>query len=182
VRARVAGDFAGVDRSRWYQMCISLHATAIWRKSMSNKSWLAIALMIPFSFQLTANAKDDVDRKAIDNANAKLIALQKDGDAEGMGEMYTDDAILLPSGGSRTEGRAAIEAFWAKILSSGVEDVQLRTENLESLGGDLVYEIGSYTTTPADGAPIAGHYVVLWKRVDGEWKLHVDIFNEGTGN
>jgi len=149
---------------------------------MSNKSWLAIALMIPFSFQLTANAKDDVDRKAIDNANAKLIALQKDGDAEGMGEMYTDDAILLPSGGSRTEGRAAIEAFWAKILSSGVEDVQLRTENLESLGGDLVYEIGRYTTTPADGAPIAGHYVVLWKRVDGEWKLHVDIFNEGTGN
>jgi uncharacterized protein (TIGR02246 family) len=99
-----------------------------------------------------------------------------------MGEMYTDDAILLPSGGSRTEGRAAIEAFWAKNLRSGVEEVQLRTENLESLGDDLVYEIGSYTTTPADGAPIAGHYVVLWKRVDGEWKLHVDIFNEGTGN
>jgi len=149
---------------------------------MSNKSWLAIALVIPFSFQLTANAEDNVNRKAIDNANATLIALQKDGDAEGMGEMYTDDAILLPSGGSRTEGREAIEAFWATNLGSGVKDVQLRTENLESLGSELVYEIGSYTTTPADGAPISGHYVVLWKRVDGEWKLHVDIFNKSTGN
>ena len=149
---------------------------------MSNKSWLAIALMISFSHQLTANAEEHVDRTAIDKTNAKLIALQKEGDAEGMGEMYTDDAILLPAGGSRTEGREAIEAFWAKALSSGIEDVQLKTENLEPLGGDLVYEIGSYTTTPADGAPISGHYVVLWKRVDGEWKLHVDIFNERSGS
>jgi ketosteroid isomerase-like protein len=89
--------------------------------------------------------------------------------------MYTNDAILLPAGEARVEGREDIEAFWAKTLSGSIEDVRLTTENLVPLGEDLVYEIGSYTTT----APVSGHYLVLWKRVDGAWKLHVDIFNQG---
>lgn len=117
-------------------------------------------------------------RTAIDDANARLVALQKQGDAAGMGDMYTEDAVLLPAGGPRTEGREAIEAFWAENLGSGVADVQLTTEDLVPLGADLVYEIGRYTTTPKDAAPVSGQYLVLWKRVEGQWKLHVDIFNE----
>jgi len=119
-----------------------------------------------------------MDRTAIDDANAKLMALQKQGDAAGMGDMYTEDAILLPAGGLRTEGREAIEAFWAKKFGSGVADVQLTTEDLVPLGDDLVYEIGRYTTAQKDAVPVSGQYLVLWKRVDGRWKLHVDIFNE----
>lgn len=119
-----------------------------------------------------------MDSTPIDEANAKLEVLQKKGDAAGMGDMYTERAILLPAGGPRTEGREAIEEFWKEKLGSGVEDVQLTTEELEPLGDDLVYEIGRYTTTPRDAAPVSGQYLVLWKRVDGEWKLHVDIFNE----
>lgn len=117
-------------------------------------------------------------RTAIDAANARLIELQKDGDAAGMGRMYTEDAVFLPAGHEKLVGREDIEAFWAEALGGGVSDVQLTTENLVPLGDDLVYEIGSYTTTPRDAAPISGYYLVLWKRVDGDWKLHVDIFNE----
>ena len=145
---------------------------------MRSKFLLLLAAIFSFSFTWTTNAEDNVDRTAIDEANAKLIALQKQGDAEGMGDMYTDDAILLPSGAERADGREAIAAFWAKTLGSGVEDVQLKTETLESLGTDLVYEIGSYRTTPKDAEPVTGYYLVLWKRVEGRWKLHVDIFNE----
>lgn len=162
----------------WYRTCMFVAYCPL-ERDMSNTPWPALAAMLLFPFAVTANAEDDMNRAAIDSANAKLIALQKAGDAEGMGDMYTDDAILLPSGGPRTEGRDAIEAFWAKTLNSGIEDVELVTENLESLDEDLVYEIGSYTTTPANAEPVSGHYVVLWKRVDGEWKLHVDIFNQG---
>jgi uncharacterized protein (TIGR02246 family) len=107
-----------------------------------------------------------------------LIELQKRGDAAGMGRMYTDDAVLLPSGAGRIEGRRAIEKFWADALGGGVAEVELNTEDLVPLGDDLVYEIGSYTTTPRDGAPISGHYLVLWRRVAGAWKLQVDIFNQ----
>jgi uncharacterized protein (TIGR02246 family) len=138
----------------------------------------AIAAILSFAMTLSSSAENTMDRTAIDDANAKLMALQKQGDAAGMGDMYTEDAILLPAGGLRTEGREAIEAFWAKKFGSGGADVQLTTEDLVQLGDDLVYEIGRYTTTQKDAAPVSGQYLVLWKRVDGKWKLHVDIFNE----
>lgn len=148
---------------------------------MRSKFLLPLFAAVSLSSPVTSNAEDDVNRPAIDQANARLIALQKQGDAAGMGDMYTDDAILLPSGADRADGRDAIQAFWTKSLGAGVEDVELETETLEPLGNDLVYEIGSYRTTPKDAEPVTGYYLVLWKRVEGEWKLHVDIFNEKGG-
>lgn len=119
-----------------------------------------------------------MDTTPVREVNAKLEAFQKAGNAEGMGDMYTENAVLLPSGGQGARGRDAIEAFWAQKLGTGVADVRLTTEELVPLGDDLAYEIGRYTTTPKDAGPVSGHYLVLWKKSGGDWKLHVDIFNE----
>lgn len=145
---------------------------------MRNEFSIVFAAAAWLALPIAVLAEDAMDQKPIDEANAKLEALQKAGDAAGMAEMYTKDAILLPAGGPRTEGREAIEAFWEGMLGSGVEDVQLTTEDLMPAGDDLAYEIGRYTATPADADPVSGQYLVLWKRVDDAWKLHVDIFNE----
>lgn len=147
---------------------------------MRNMLWPVMAAGLWMSMTSSSSAGDSTLRAQVDEANARLVALQKQGDAAGMGDMYTEDAVLLPEGGSRIEGREAIEAFWAEAIGSGVEDVQLTTEDLVPLGGDLVYEIGHYTTTPADAPPVSGYYLVLWKRVGGALKLHVDIFNKGA--
>ena len=148
----------------------------LWRPNM--RILYAAAALLWFSTPVSSSAEDTMDSKPINEANARLEALQKAGDAAGMGEMYTQDAILLPAGGSKTEGREAIAAFWAEKLGPGVADIQLVTEELVPLGDELAYEIGGYKATPQDAAPVSGHYLVLWKRVDGAWKLHVDIFNE----
>lgn len=149
---------------------------------MHKVALVAVAALTCFGAPSPAHSEDAMKaamESAIDEANARLEDLQKQGDAEGMGRMYTNDAVLLPAGGASTRGREAIEAFWAEKLGSGVEDVQLTTEELVPLGDDLAYEIGRYTTTPKGVGAVSGHYLVLWKRVDGGWKLHVDIFNEG---
>ena len=40
------------------------------------------------------------------------------------------------------------------------------------------HEVGRFVTETADGDHIDhGKYVVIWKRIEGEWKLHRDIFN-----
>lgn len=126
-----------------------------------------------------SNAEETMAQRSIDQANARLVQLQKQADAEGMGDMYTQDGILLPGEGKKYVGREAIQGFWADMLGTdGVEDVELTTEKLVPLGDDLAYEIGSYETTPKEGEPMTGHYLVIWKRVGGEWKLHADIFNK----
>ena len=43
--------------------------------------------------------------------------------------------------------------------------------------GDTAYEVGTYTL-PGEGGKMldVGKYVVVWKRVGGQWKLHRDIW------
>jgi uncharacterized protein (TIGR02246 family) len=142
------------------------------------KPTIAIAAAASFVLTLPVIGEESMDRESIDRANARLVELQKQGDAAGMAAMYTEDAILLPAGSGQVAGRKAIEAFWRETLGAGVEDVQLNTEKLVAVGDALAYEIGRYTTQPRDAAPVSGHYLVLWKRVGGDWRLHVDIFNE----
>ena len=47
--------------------------------------------------------------------------------------------------------------------------------------GDMVCEIGNADATfqpeGMDAFKDRGKYLVIWKNVDGTWKLHVDIYN-----
>ncbi len=84
--------------------------------------------------------------------------------------------MLLPPGGEPIEGREAIQAFWQTAVESGTQ-AALKTSELE-IHGDLATEVGSYVDTGADGAHVDhGKYMVMWKKVDGNWKLHRDIWN-----
>jgi len=47
-------------------------------------------------------------------------------------------------------------------------------------GGDMAYDIGTYNLSfDSDKGPVkdAGKYVVVWKKVDGDWKVAAGIFN-----
>jgi hypothetical protein len=47
----------------------------------------------------------------------------------------------------------------------------------ESLG-DTAWDAGTYLIKSADGNVLdKGKYVTIWKRENGQWKLHRDIFN-----
>lgn len=102
------------------------------------------------------------------------------GDAAATGALYTDDAILLPPGGPVIEGRDGIVALWQGAIDSGLKDLDLMTMNVE-VAGDTAYETGTFegTVAGADGeTPANGKYVVVWKKVDGNWMLHRDIWND----
>ncbi len=44
--------------------------------------------------------------------------------------------------------------------------------------GDTVNEVGNYKLMVAGGQEAdAGKYIVIWKNVAGQWKLHRDIWN-----
>jgi ketosteroid isomerase-like protein len=55
--------------------------------------------------------------------------------------------------------------------------LEFETRELDVLGNTAV-EIGAYVRRARDGVTVdRGKYIVIWKRVAGEWKIHRDMFN-----
>src|SRR3954463_4801234 len=72
------------------------------------------------------------DKATIDKLNESFMAAFQKGDTAAIGQMYAEDAYLLPSGGEMVKGRAAIEAFWAKA-AEGIGDFKLTTVDVKPL-------------------------------------------------
>ncbi len=73
-------------------------------------------------------------------------------------------------------GRPAIAEFWRSFFESGIKDVALETAEVES-AGDLAYETGTVQLVAEDGGVTTARYLVVWKRTDGEWRMHRDTWN-----
>ena len=127
-----------------------------------------------------ANAEDKQVRAEIEAANDKLVAALNGGDAAGIAVLYTEDAMLLPPNSEMLEGREAVQAFWQGGIDMGIKEATLETEVVEARG-NAAYEVGKYTMIiePPGGPTISdrGKYLVVWKRQEGSWKLHSDMWN-----
>jgi len=73
-------------------------------------------------------------------------------------------------------GGPAIAEYWRGGMAAGVKDLTLDTTEVGT-AGDLAWEEGTVRLVPTKGAPTVGRYIVVWKREDGRWKLHRDIWN-----
>lgn len=119
-------------------------------------------------------------RQAVESANDEAEQLVAAGDVEGFVQrIYTGDAIILPPGGPRIEGHSGITEFWQGAAEQlGLTGVELRTDAVQPMGADMAYEIGTGVLQTGQG-PHEAKYVVIWKRdADGQWKWHVDIWND----
>jgi len=118
------------------------------------------------------------DKAAIDKLNESFMAAFQKGDTAAIGQMYAEDAYLLPSGGEMVKGRAAIQAFWTKA-AEGIGDFKLTTVDVKPLGNDAAREIGTFTLKTKGQPPqeVTGKYVVVWQKVGGDWRLATDIWN-----
>ena len=99
-------------------------------------------------------------------------------------EIYTSDARILPPGAPMVSGREAIKKFWSDLIQS----VNANSAVLESVdvmpAGDGVVEIGRATLTVGpqgqSATQIEAKYVVYWRQEGGQWKWHVDIWNQNA--
>jgi uncharacterized protein (TIGR02246 family) len=142
---------------------------------MTTARWLGTALMIMTLESGTAAAADDV-RAAVDAGNAAFKAAFLKGDANAVADLYTEDGEVIAPGAPLARGRPAISGAWQKAMDSGVKDLTLATEKVES-AGDLAVETGKVTLVAKDGSASHARYLVVWKRTDGTWQLHRDIWN-----
>ena len=95
---------------------------------------------------------------------------------QALGQVYTEDATILPPGAQAITGLAHIRQFWSDAITQlDAKSVTLKSSSVTP-GGDGFVEIGAVAADTATG-PLAGKYVVFWKQEGGAWKWHVDIWN-----
>ena len=121
------------------------------------------------------------DLKAtIEAANDVFMATFNRGDAAGLAALYTENGQLLPPNAETATGRPAIQAFWQAVMDMGVKSARLITGEVEG-HGDTIIEVSKFKLFGEGEQELdQGKFIVIWKQVDGQWKLHRDIFNSSN--
>lgn len=135
----------------------------------------AVTFAALFALYVGAAHADEDIHSEIDAGNQAFAAAVIAGDAETVAAGYTDDAYVLAPGTATVRGREDIRAFWQGMIESGVKNVQIDTGEVAS-SGDLAYATGTLAVTGADDTTGHARYVLVFKRVSGEWRLHLDIW------
>ena len=87
---------------------------------------------------------------------------------------WADDAIVQGAGSPQIQGHDSIRALYDSFFGSGqLKQFEGTTSHLEvSQSGDLAYEYGVnrfVLTGPSGDLLDMGKYLVVWKKIDGEW-------------
>jgi uncharacterized protein (TIGR02246 family) len=113
----------------------------------------------------------------IEAANDVFMETFKSGSSTGMAALYTQDGQVLPPNSDFVTGQQAIQDFWQALMDVGIEEVKLEIVEVERRG-DTAFEVSKFTLLGEGGQVLKqGKYIVIWKQVQGRWKLHRDIFN-----
>jgi uncharacterized protein (TIGR02246 family) len=113
----------------------------------------------------------------IEEGNKQWSVAFSTGDNAALAAMYTPNAQLLPMHSEIVSGMEAIQQFWQGVIASGVKGATLTTIEVDEQG-DTAYEVEKYELR-GEGNKVLDHgkYVVVWKRGQGKWRLHRNIWN-----
>lgn len=109
------------------------------------------------------------------------LQLVKAKDAAAIADLYAPDGAVMPPNAPISKGRAAIETTWASMMRTPGFDLTFTPEQIVvSSSGDMALDRGTYRLTIAPKGTAqtdTGKYVVVWRKIGGDWKAAADIFN-----
>jgi uncharacterized protein (TIGR02246 family) len=129
----------------------------------------------------TAAVDTGSDEQAIRGLVDRWHQLIKARDAAGIAGLYAEDGAVMPPNAPIGKGRAAIQQTWASMMQTPGFDLTITPEQIiVSSSADMALDRGTYALSVAPGGTTqtdTGKYVVVWRKIDGEWKAAADIFN-----
>ena len=121
------------------------------------------------------------DSKKIEEVNKQWVKAFEQRDFQAIQAIMTSDSLLMPSNSMAIEGPEAIVEVWKSWAELPNVAVDFAAHRIEvSSSGDMAYDYGWYTfafDTENGRFEDKGKYIVVWKNVDGTWKVAADIFN-----
>ena len=93
---------------------------------------------------------------------------------------FAEAPAQLPPNAPAVFGRDAIRATNKELLTA--EGIGMELEDLEvKIEGDLGYKAGRYRMYSKDGGLLdRGKYIEIWKKTDGTWLIHRDMWNSSV--
>ncbi|MEO1413717.1 MAG: nuclear transport factor 2 family protein [Bacteroidota bacterium] len=103
-----------------------------------------------------------------------------DGDHEAVGKCYTSDAKIFPNNRDIIAGQEDVTTYWKMPEGVAITYHKVTPEEIKIIG-DEAYDYGYYEgkTKSAERGESSwgGKYVIIWRKVEGEWKIYLDIWN-----
>src|SRR6056297_1516893 len=151
-------------------------------QSVPTLSVLLIILFVASCDQPTSEPKSGEEysahiRKIIEEKNEKIEAFYAKGMIDSAAVHFADDCIQFMPNQPAIVGVENYKATWKQNIQFGKWEFNLNTQEVKA-SGDLATEYGKYTLTfsPNETSPIPamedkGNYMVLWEKIDGDWKV-----------
>ena len=101
---------------------------------------------------------------------------------DAIGNLFAENAISIYAGEGVRRGREAIRQDLERGFAERPANHEINwqpTEVRVSSAGDMAHELGTWQET-RDGQRSQGHYLTVWERIDGQWKMVRDISVEET--
>ena len=102
-------------------------------------------------------------------------------DGPGMGNLYAEDALLMPPGAPAITGRAAITKFLGdEAASAKAAGLSLKNREVTGSGvdGDMAWISGTYDVVDASGTTMdRGNYLSVHRKINGTWLYIRDTWN-----
>ena len=129
------------------------------------------------------DCKRETSKSALETIKRNTLAFSKaymDGDIDALVNMYTDDGKIFPNNKKIMSGKTDLKSYWTipdgvKILHHKVTPTEVNIEN------DTAYDYGYYEgktlTKKKKEVTWQGKYLIVWKKIDDEWKIYLDIWN-----
>ena len=126
---------------------------------------------------ITTTEQQRVIETEIRAAVDRFMTIFATGDAKAICATYSRDPVVGAPTGDVVNGQAQLLQFWVGVLNGpGMKVESYEVVDVQALGSEFASEITCFVAH-IGGQRMSGKYLVVWKREDGQWKLHLDVFN-----
>ncbi|MFP4847267.1 YybH family protein [Winogradskyella sp. PE311] len=130
--------------------------------------------------------RETINKSDFDIINKNIKAFSQayiNSDANALANMYTEDGKIFPNNRMIMSGKPNIKSYWiipdgVKILHHKVTPSEIHIEN--NIAYDYGYYEGKTLTKDKKELSWQGKYIIVWKKINGDWKIYLDIWNNSA--
>jgi ketosteroid isomerase-like protein len=151
------------------KIVLGFFTTAIFMACSNQKSELNKAEIMA----LTKKANDASLQGHLEKNTEKIVAV------------YTNDAIVMPPGGAKPIiGIESIRAYYTKQMqgtgrSTYIQTTDIRYDVIDEFNTTQVgsYNIKFKNSDTSTVTEFKGEMLIVWKKIDGQWKIYLDMWH-----